>query len=76
MRAAGQALRPKERHHGDKSWVQRPLTPTGAWHAMRDAAEHKASADQAVLERLEREEGQTGIQNPEPEPDDEQDLGR
>jgi hypothetical protein len=51
-------------------------TPTGAWHAMRDVAERKASVDQAVRERLEREEGQTRIQNPQAEPDDEQDLGR
>ncbi|MBW4051124.1 MAG: hypothetical protein HIU85_06600 [Proteobacteria bacterium] len=53
-------------------------TPTGAWHAMRDAAEHQASADQAVLERLDREEGQIRIQDREPEPerDDEQDFGR
>ena len=53
-------------------------TPTGAWHAMRDTAEHQAGADHAVRERLDCEEGQTRIQNPEPdpEPDDEQDLGR
>jgi hypothetical protein len=51
-------------------------TPTEAWHAMRDAAEHQASADHAVLERLECGEGQTHIRNPAPEPgpDDEQDL--
>jgi hypothetical protein len=40
------------------------------------AAEHEASVDQAVRERREREDGQTRIQNLEPEPDDEQDLGR
>ena len=51
-------------------------TPTGAWHAMRDAAGHEASADPAALERRDREGGQTRIQNLEPEPDDEQDLGR
>lgn len=51
-------------------------TPTGAWHAMRDSAENQASADHAVLERLECGEGQTHIRNPAPEPgpDDEQDL--
>ncbi len=51
-------------------------TPTGAWHAMRDAVEHQASAGQAVLERPEREEGQRPVPNPEPEQGDEQDLGR
>ena len=51
-------------------------TPTGAWHAMRDAAGHEASANPAALERRDREGGQTRIQNLEPEPDDEQDLGR
>ncbi len=43
---------------------------------MRDAAEHNASVDQAVRERLEHEEGPTLIQNPEAESDDERDLGR
>ncbi len=53
-------------------------TPTGAWHAMRDAAEYKAGAGQAVLERLERGKGQSRIQDPEPESeqDDAQELGR
>ena len=51
-------------------------TPTGAWHAMRDAAEHKADTDPAVLKRLERGENQSRIKNPEPEQDDERDLGR
>ena len=55
-------------------------TPTGAWHAMQDAVEYQAAAGQAVFERLEREDGQARIQNPEPDPDpeldDEQDLGR
>ena len=53
-------------------------TLTGAWHAMRDAAEHKAGADPAVRERLERGEGQSCSQNSEPEPeqDDQQELGR
>ena len=48
----------------------------GAWHAAREAAEHKASAEQAVPERRDREDCQARIQNLEPEPDDEQDLGR
>ena len=43
---------------------------------MRDAAGHEASANPAALERRDREGGQTRIQNLEPEPDDEQDLGR
>ena len=55
-------------------------TPTGAWHAMRDAAEHQASAEQAALERLEREEEQFRIRNsetePQLEPDDEWNFGR
>lgn len=55
-------------------------TPTGAWHAMRDAAEHQASAEQAALERLEREERQIPIRisetESELEPDDERDFGR
>ena len=41
-----------------------------------DAAEHEASADPGLLERRERGDGQTRTQNLEPEPDDEQDLGR
>ncbi len=48
----------------------------GAWHAARDAAEHEANADPFLLERREREDGQTRIQNLEPEPDDEHELGR
>ncbi len=55
-------------------------TPTGAWHAMRVAAEHKANPAQAVPERREREDSQARVQNLDPEPDDdedhEQDLGR
>ena len=55
-------------------------TPDGAWHAMRDAVEHKVSADQAVHERLESEEDQSRIRNSETErqfePDDEWDFGR
>ena len=55
-------------------------TAAGAWHAMRDALEHTASAGQAALERLEREEGQIRTRNsetePELEPDDERDFGR
>lgn len=43
---------------------------------MRDAVEHKAGADLAVLERRERGNGQTLIQNLGPAQDDEQDLGR
>jgi hypothetical protein len=47
---------------------------------MRDALEHTASAGQAALERLEREEGQIRTRNsetePELEPDDERDFGR
>jgi hypothetical protein len=49
---------------------------------MRDAAEHQASAEQAALERLEREEGldlpriRNSETEPEIKPDDEWDFGR
>ncbi len=57
-------------------------TSTGAGYDMRDAAEHQASAEQAALERLEREEGldlpriRNSETEPEIKPDDEWDFGR